>query len=65
MPNFILSFCDFFRAPKADHLPIKQKFWLYFFFFTTIILAFASGYFVVKLEKIQESCHCDLESKSL
>lgn len=63
MQKFFCHFFDFFRAPNQEQLPIKQKFWLYFFFFTTIIFALASGYFVVKLQKMQTVCQSSLESQ--
>ncbi len=63
MQKIFRSFFSFFRAPVHEQLPISQRFWLYFFFSTTIILALVSGYFVVKLQKTQEICQFDLESQ--
>lgn len=52
---------NFFRSSKSDNLPLNQRFWLYFFILTTVILAFSSGYLAARLEKLQET-DCKLES---
>ncbi|MDO5561926.1 MAG: hypothetical protein Q4G02_04135 [bacterium] len=52
---------NFFRNSKSENLPLNQRFWLYFFLLTTIILALASGYLAVRLEKLEEA-GCKLES---
>lgn len=63
MQKILRPFFDFFRAPVHEQLPLSQRFWLYFFFCTTVIFALAAGYFVVKLQKTQEICQSSLESQ--
>ncbi len=53
-----------FRASTHEPLPFNSRFWLAFFCITTFALALSTGFFMVKLEKIEQESQSLCQEKS-